>query len=150
MNQWMFNDTPARKPIGYWVSEQGRCMKWYMYLTITHTHIYIYTYTHIYIYIHNYIYNVCVYMHMYMYIYITILYISIWNGFFWHPKSIFFITRCHTILQDASVLKTNNLCITSVLLLTSMMEILLWNETVTSTACLLTNTFTKSGKYTHA
>ena len=21
MNEWMFNDTPARKPIGYWVSE---------------------------------------------------------------------------------------------------------------------------------
>ena len=25
--EWMFNDTPARKQIGYWVSEQGRCMK---------------------------------------------------------------------------------------------------------------------------
>ena len=24
-----FNDTPARKQIGYWVSEQGRCMKWF-------------------------------------------------------------------------------------------------------------------------
>ena len=23
----MFNDTPARKQISYWVSEQGRCMK---------------------------------------------------------------------------------------------------------------------------
>ena len=23
MNEWMFNDTPARKQIGYWVSEQG-------------------------------------------------------------------------------------------------------------------------------
>ena len=28
MNEWMFNDTPPWKPIGYWVSEQGRCMKW--------------------------------------------------------------------------------------------------------------------------
>ena len=26
MNEWMFNDTLAQKPIGYWVSEQGRCM----------------------------------------------------------------------------------------------------------------------------
>ena len=26
--EWMFNDTPACKQIGYWVSEQGRCMKW--------------------------------------------------------------------------------------------------------------------------
>ena len=28
----MFNDTPARKPISYWVSEQGRCMKWFSVL----------------------------------------------------------------------------------------------------------------------
>ena len=28
MNEWMFNDTPAQKHIGYWVSEQGKCMKW--------------------------------------------------------------------------------------------------------------------------
>ena len=28
MNEWMFNDTPAQKPIGYWVSEQGKCIKW--------------------------------------------------------------------------------------------------------------------------
>ena len=26
MNEWMFNDTPAQKQIGYCVSEQGRCV----------------------------------------------------------------------------------------------------------------------------
>ena len=28
MNELMFNNTPARKQIDYWVSEQSRCMKW--------------------------------------------------------------------------------------------------------------------------
>ena len=27
MNEWMFNDTPARKQIDYWVSEQGYQIK---------------------------------------------------------------------------------------------------------------------------
>ena len=28
MNECMFNDTQHEKQIGYWMSEQGKCMKW--------------------------------------------------------------------------------------------------------------------------
>ena len=40
INEWMFNDTPAWKQIGYWVSEQGRCMKWLSNLKILKTQCY--------------------------------------------------------------------------------------------------------------
>ena len=47
INEWMFNNTPARKQIGYWVSEQGRCMKWSWSLCLCNRYAMLDIYTHL-------------------------------------------------------------------------------------------------------